>query len=83
MRRKGTMVVARAQPVLCLAHFHAYYQNDVGIFSVDPVEMIAGALPRTQRRLVEAWAELHRAELKADWERLQEGQKPVPIMPLR
>ena len=66
-----------------LAHFHAYYQNDVGIFSVDPVEMIAGTLPRAQRRLVEAWAELHRAELKADWERLQEGRKPVPIMPLR
>ena len=66
-----------------LAHFHAYYQNDVGIFSVDPVEMIAGTLPRAQRRLVEAWAELHRAELKADWGRLQEGQKPVPTMPLR
>jgi hypothetical protein len=40
-------------------HFHAYYQDDVGIFSFDPVELIAGFLPRRQRRLVEAWAELH------------------------
>jgi hypothetical protein len=30
--------------------------------------------PRTQRRLVEAWAELHLVELQADWERLQAGR---------
>ena len=24
-------------------HFHAYYQDEVGIFSVDPVEIIAGS----------------------------------------
>jgi hypothetical protein len=64
-------------------HFHAYYQDSVGIFSIDPVEMIAGALPRRQARLVEAWAELHQDELRADWQRLQEGHKPVPIEPLR
>jgi len=44
---------------------------------------IAGSLPRRQRRLVEAWAELHQAELRADWERLQEGQSPAPIEPLQ
>ena len=66
-----------------LAHFHAYYQDEVGIFSIDPVEIIAGSLPTRQRRLVEAWAELHQAELRADWQRLQEGRKPVPIEPLR
>jgi len=27
-------------------HFHAYYQNDVAVFSIDPVESIAGSLPR-------------------------------------
>jgi Domain of unknown function (DUF4160) len=64
-------------------HFHAYYQDSVGIFSIDPVEMIAGAFPRRQRRLVEAWSELHEDELSAAWRRLQEGRKPVPIEPLR
>jgi hypothetical protein len=52
------------------AHFHAYYQDEVGIFSIDSVELIAGSLPRRQRRFVEAWAELHQAELKADWQRV-------------
>ena len=65
------------------AHFHAYYQGEVGIFSFDPVELIGGSLPRRQRRLVEAWAELHETELLADWQRLQEGRSPAPIEPLK
>ena len=64
-------------------HFHAYYQEHVGVFSFQPVELIAGDLPRTQRRLVEAWAELHQAELKTDWDRLQGGRPPLPIAPLQ
>jgi hypothetical protein len=34
-------------------------------------------------RLDEAWAELHQAELAADWQNLQEGQKAEPIEPLK
>ena len=64
-------------------HFHGYYQSGVGIFSIEPVELIGGELPRRQRRLVEAWAELHQQELIADWQRLQRGQKPDPIDPLK
>jgi hypothetical protein len=47
------------------------------------VDMIAGSLPRRQRRLVEAWAELHQNELMADWNTLQEGRSPRPIEPLK
>lgn len=63
-------------------HFHAYYQDEVAIYSVDPIELISGSLPKRQQRLVEAWAELHQAELLVDWQRLQEGRKPQPIAPL-
>jgi len=31
-----------------------------------PIDLIAGSLPKKQRRLVEAWAELHQAELASD-----------------
>ncbi len=65
-----------------LSHFHAYYQDDEAVFSLNPIELIAGSLPRRQRRLVEAWAELHAAELDADWQRLQSGRVPLPIPPL-
>lgn len=49
---------------------------------IDPVDVIAGSLPTRQRRLVEAWAELHQQELLDDWTRLQQGRAPVPIDPL-
>jgi hypothetical protein len=63
-------------------HFHAYYQDDMAIYGVESVELIAGSLPRRQRRLVEAWAELHQQELIEDWHRLQAGQSPLPVQPL-
>jgi len=28
------------------SHFHAYYQEHVAVFALDPVEFIAGFLPR-------------------------------------
>ncbi len=65
-----------------LPHFHAYYQNDVAVIGLEPIELIAGSLPRRQQRLVEAWAELHQEELLADWNLLQAGQSPLPIEPL-
>jgi len=39
------------------AHFHAYYQDEVAVFGISPVELLSGSLPRKQVRLVEAWAE--------------------------
>ena len=65
-----------------VAHFHAYYQENVAIYGINPLEPIAGSLPKRQQRLVEAWAELHCEELLADWELLQQGRRPQPIKPL-
>ncbi len=48
-------------------HFHAYCQDDVAVYGIAPVELIAGGLPRRQRRLVEAWGELHQAELMEEY----------------
>ena len=64
-------------------HFHAYHQDAAAIFGTDPVEIVAGHLPRVQRRPVEAWAEIHYAELAADWKLLQAGRVPLRIEPLR
>ena len=64
-------------------HFHAYYQENTAIFSIDPIELMEGSIPKRQLRLIEAWAELHQNELISDWELLQSGQRPVPIEPLK
>ena len=63
-------------------HFHAYYQEDVAVYGIDVVQLIAGSLPQAQQRFVVAWAELHRKELLANWERLQKGRTPSKIEPL-
>jgi hypothetical protein len=63
-------------------HFHAYHAEHVAVFSVSPVTLIAGHLPQRQQRLVEAWAELHEAELRAAWALLTEGRRPSAIPPL-
>jgi hypothetical protein len=55
----------------------------VVIVAIDRIEVIAGRLPRRQRRLVEAWAEIHRTELLRDWDLLQAGLPPERIEPLR
>ncbi len=47
-------------------HFHAYSQEKVAVFSISPVNLMAGSLLQRQQRLVEAWAELHQNELLAD-----------------
>jgi Domain of unknown function (DUF4160) len=64
------------------SHFHAYYQEHVAVFSISPIALVAGSLPKRQQRLVEAWAELHQEELISDWQLLQNGKTPAPIQPL-
>jgi len=63
-------------------HFHAYYQEHVVGYGIKPVKLRAGTLPKRQQRLLEAWAELHQAELSADWNRLQTGLRALPLAPL-
>jgi hypothetical protein len=31
-------------------HLHAYYQDEVAVYSIDPIEMISGSLPKRQQR---------------------------------
>jgi hypothetical protein len=66
-----------------LPHFHAFYQEHTATFALDPIDMVDGSLPNKQRRLVEAWAELHLEELMRDWQLLDAGKKPLKIQPLQ
>jgi hypothetical protein len=63
-------------------HNEPHFQGQAAVFTITDISLIAGALPRRQQRLVEAWAELHQEELLADWQLLLEGHKAAPIKPL-
>ena len=64
-------------------HFHVYYQEQRATVDIRKCEIIKGALPKRQTRLVVAWAELHREELIADWLLATNGELPKPIKPLK
>lgn len=49
---------------------------------IDDGEMLTGELPRKQLRLVQAWIELHRDELMANWDLAVAGETPYKIDPL-
>ena len=64
-------------------HLHAQYQKAQVALAVDTIEVLAGQLPRRQQRLLEAWSELHQAELLVAWQVAQAGESPPRIEPLR
>ena len=63
-------------------HIHVEYQGQTAVFDIDTAELIAGDLSRKQLRLVQAWMELRRDELLADWQLAVNGEEPVKIAPL-
>lgn len=42
-----------------------------------------GDMPSRQRKMIQAWIEIHRAELLADWTLCQNKERPFKIKPLR
>jgi hypothetical protein len=65
-----------------VAHLHARFAEHEASIGIADAEVLAGDLPRKQLRLVQAWVELHRDELMADWQLATSGQKPFRIDPL-
>jgi hypothetical protein len=62
---------------------HASCNEFKATFSIDSLELILGGLPRRELRLVQEWAELHRDELRADWQLAMNGEEPQRIQPLQ
>jgi hypothetical protein len=65
------------------AHFHAYYQDFKATVDIKSCEILEGNLPNKQKKLVLAWAELHKEELLANFNLAANGELPFKIDPLR
>ena len=63
-------------------HFHAYYQGKEAVFDFDG-NLSDGEMPLRQRKLITAWAEIHRDELLANWELAMNEEPLYKIEPLR
>ncbi len=64
-------------------HIHVKYQEKEAIVSITDGHVIEGGIPSSKMKLVDAWIELHRDELLANWEIAVSGQHPFKIDPLR
>jgi hypothetical protein len=64
-------------------HIHVKFQGDEAVIAIPGGEVLEGSLPAGKLKLVEAWIEIHRDELMADWELAIAGQQPFRIEPLR
>jgi hypothetical protein len=64
-------------------HIHARYGEYKASFDIETAELIAGKMPPKQMRLVQAWIEIHKEELLADWQLAIEGGEIFKIDPLK
>ena len=66
-----------------LPHIHVHYQDSAAIIEIPSGVIIEGALPKAKQKLVDAWIEIHRDELIADWELAVNGEPIFKIDPLK
>jgi hypothetical protein len=66
-----------------LAHIHVRYAEYKASVSISDGTLLAGNLPSRQFKLVQAWIEIHRDELMADWHLALCGEPLFRIAPLQ
>ncbi|MBI5746812.1 MAG: DUF4160 domain-containing protein [Nitrospirae bacterium] len=64
-------------------HIHAKYNEFKASINIETAEILEGEFPKRQLRLVQAWIEIHRDELMADWVLAVDGEAPFKIEPLK
>ena len=66
-----------------LPHIHVKYQDEEAVLAIMDGQLLEGKLRDNKMKLVQAWIELHKEELMADWELASQGQNVFPIDPLK
>lgn len=65
-----------------IPHIHAEYGEHVASISIEDGKILSGQLPAKKLKLVEAWVEIHKEELLADWKLAVAGEPIFKIEPL-
>jgi hypothetical protein len=66
-----------------LPHIHVRHQEQEAVLSIADGEILGGELKPNKLRLVQAWIEIHREDLMADWLLASQGQMVFAIDPLK
>ena len=63
-------------------HIHAEYSGDEVVLDFEG-NILEGKIPRNKLKLLEAWVEIHREDLEANWKLISNGEKVFRIDPLK
>ena len=64
-------------------HFHAKYAGQEALVEIKNSCVLKGAIPSNKLKLVLAWSELHKQELKHSWNQAKNMELPAKIAPLK
>ena len=64
-------------------HIHVQYQEQEAVIAIPDGELLEGELKSNKLKLVQAWIEIHKEDLMADWNLAVKGENPFKIDPLR
>lgn len=65
-----------------MPHIHAEYAGEEIVIALDGT-VLEGSIPKGKMKLLEAWMEIHREDLEANWKLLSNGEQFFRIDPLR
>jgi hypothetical protein len=66
-----------------LPHIHVEYQDYQASVSIPDGKILVGNFPNDKMKLVEAWIEIHKDELLADWKLAVNGETIFKIEALK
>lgn len=64
-------------------HIHVQYQEREAVLSIPDGKVIEGRIPFNKLKLAQAWVEIHKDELMADWKLAANGEAVFKISPLK
>jgi len=64
-------------------HIHAEYGEHYAAVAIEDGAVLAGSLPSSKMKLVQAWIEIHKEDLMANWKLAVSGEPVFKIDPLR
>ena len=65
-----------------MPHIHAELSGEEVVVALDGT-VLEGSIPRAKMKLLDAWMEIHREDLEANWKLLSNGEQFFRIDPLK
>ena len=63
-------------------HLHAEFSGDEVVVALNG-DILEGEIPKSKMKLLDAWMEIHRDDLEANWKLLSGGEQFFRIDPLK